>query len=63
LVKNAIEENATGPASAEVDGVRVNQHSIRDQIAADRHLRASEAAKKTPYGLRFAKLANPGAGD
>lgn len=55
-----ITENAQGPAKASVDGQTVEQHSIQDQIAADRYL-ASKAAAKTPRrGLRFFKFNAPG---
>jgi hypothetical protein len=34
-IENAIRQNAQGPESAEADGVKVKQHPLPDQIAAD----------------------------
>jgi hypothetical protein len=33
---DAIRQNAQGPESAEADGVKVKQHPLPDQIAADK---------------------------
>jgi len=37
-IDNAIRQNAQGPESAEVNGVKVKQHPLSDQIAADKRL-------------------------
>ena len=58
---NAIMENAKGPAKVEGDAGSVEQHSLRDQIDADRYLASKEAARKRNRGLRFSKLVPPGA--
>ncbi len=56
-----IRENAQAPAKASSDGVSVEQHSLADQIAADKYLASKEAAKTKHRGLRFNKLVPPGA--
>lgn len=59
-IRQAIEENAKGPKQVSSDGTSVQQHSIDDQIKADRHLAQQDAAKKPRRGLRFTKLISPG---
>jgi hypothetical protein len=56
-----IEQNAKGPAKASGDAGSVEQHSLPDQIEADRYLASKEAAKQPQRGLRFNKLVPPGA--
>jgi len=56
-----IRENAEGPAEAHGDSGGVKQHSLPDQIEADRYLASKQAAKSKSRGLRFSKLAPPGA--
>ena len=60
-LQDKIEENAQAPRRAVVDGVEAEQHSLPDQIAADRYLAAKEAAKKPHRGLRFTQLRHSGA--
>ncbi|MFW6119235.1 MAG: hypothetical protein ACOC7S_02775 [Planctomycetota bacterium] len=60
-VKDAIEENAKGPRSAKGDVGEVQQHSLKDQVDADRYLASREARSKPHKSLRFAKLSPPGA--
>lgn len=55
-----IHENARGPAEAHGDSGGVKQHSLKDQIQADRYLASKQAAKKKSRGLRFSKLSPPG---
>ncbi len=59
-----ITDNAQGPAEARGDGVQVRQHSLPDQIAADRYLAGkgalADSTKKT-FGIRFGRLVPPGA--
>jgi hypothetical protein len=59
-LQDKIEENAAGPAKVSGDAGSVEQHSLADQIAADRYLAAKDAAKKKRRGLRFNKIAPPG---
>ncbi len=60
-IKDAISTNAQGPKAASGDTGSVTQHSIQEQIAADRYVKASDASKKKFGGLRFTKVAPPGA--
>ena len=58
---STLRENATGPAKVAGDAGSVEQHSLPDQIAADRYLQAMAAGKANRRGLRFSKLVPPGA--
>ena len=60
-LEQAIKENAAGPAKAAVDGQSVEQHSLRDQIEADRYLAGKEATRKKGLGVKLVKLEPPGA--
>lgn len=60
-IEDAIKRNASGPKSAEVDGQRVEQHSLPDQIAADEYLASKKAVKSRTSGLKFSKLCHSGA--
>lgn len=60
-IENAIRENAVGPKSAEVDGQKVEQHSLRDQMAADAYLASKRAMKSRNSGLKIMKLTHSGA--
>lgn len=57
---DTIRDNAAGPAKASGDAGSVEQHSLRDQIEADRYLNSKQAAKNNNCGLRFSKLVPPG---
>ena len=57
---DTIRENAQGPAKASGDAGSMEQHSLKDQIEADRYLNSKKAAKKKGHGLRFSKLVPPG---
>ena len=59
-VENAIRENASGPKSAEIDGQKVEQHSLKDQIAADEYLATKKAVKSRNSGLKISKLCHSG---
>ena len=48
-LEEAIRRNASGPKSAEVDGQKVEQHSLADQI------------KSRTSGLKITKLCHSGA--
>ena len=61
LIEDAIRKNAAGPKSAEVDGQKVEQHSLADQIAADSYLAAKKAMKSRNSGLKISKLSPSGA--
>ena len=58
---DAIRTNAEGPRSASGDSGSMQQHSIPDQIAADRYLESKKAARTKGLGIRLAKVVPPGA--
>ena len=58
---NTIRENAQGPAEAHGDSGGVKQHSLKDQIDADRYLASKAAMASKSPGVRFAKIVPPGA--
>jgi hypothetical protein len=60
-LENAMLQNALGPASAETDGTRVTQHSLKDQIELDRYLANKRAVQKGGLGIVLKKLSPPGA--
>ena len=57
----SIRENAQGPAEAHGDSGGVKQHPLKDQIEADRFLASKQAVKSKSRGVRFTKIAPPGA--
>jgi len=60
-LKDTIRENAEGPESAEADGVRTKQHSLRDQIEADKYLAGKAAMSGNPAkGITRVKIVPPG---
>ena len=59
--EQAIEQNATGPKKAQGDTGSVEQHSLPDQIAAERYLAAKKAVATKSKGLRLTKIVPPGA--
>jgi len=58
-----IADNAAGPKRAQGDSGSVEQHSLKDQVEADRYLASKEAAMRPDRGLRMYRLAPPGAGE
>ena len=58
---DAIRTNAEGPKSASGDAGSMQQHSIPDQIAADRYLASKQAARSKGMGIRLTKVVPPGA--
>ena len=60
-LKDAIKQNAEGPESAEADGVKTKQHSLRDQIEADRYLAGKDAVSRNPAkAFTRVKIVPPG---
>lgn len=55
-----IRDNAAGPKRATGDSGSVEQHSLNDQIAADRYLASKKAARSRGLGIRMSKLVPPG---
>ncbi len=62
-LEQTIAENASGPKRAQGDSGSVEQHSLKDQIGADRYLASKEASKRPDRGLRMSRIAPPGAGE
>ena len=60
VIENAIKDNASGPKNASGDGVSVEQHSLTDQIAADKHLESKKAMSGKGLGIKFVKLSPSG---
>lgn len=60
-LEDAIAENAAGPKRAQGDAGSVEQHSLKEQIEADRYLAAKQAMQARGKGLRISKLVPPGA--
>lgn len=60
-IQDAIEQNALGPSEVSTSAGRVKQHSLQEQIEADRYLRDQTAAGRNHRGLSFVKLIRPGA--
>jgi hypothetical protein len=59
-LSETIAENAVGPKRAKGDQGEMEQHSLKDQVEADRYLRNREAAKAGPRALRLARIVPPG---
>lgn len=55
-----IRQNAIGPKRAKADAVEAEQHSLPDQIAADRYLQSKQAARGKGLGIATKKLVPPG---
>jgi hypothetical protein len=60
-IEDALRSNATGPQQASGDAGSVQQHSLSDQIAADRYLASKAATKKAKRGLVIQRITPPGA--
>ena len=59
-LEETIAENAAGPKRAQGDAGSVEQHSLQDQIAADRYLASKAAVQRRGKGLRLTKIVPPG---
>lgn len=60
-LEQSIRDNAAGPAQAHGDAGGMKQHSLSEQIEADRYLASKQASKKKHRGLRLSKITPPGA--
>lgn len=58
LEQNII-ENASGPKKASGDAGSIEQHSLTDQIAADKHLESKKAMANKGLGIKLLKI-SPG---
>jgi len=56
---NTIRENAAGPRKASGDSGSIEQHSLADQIAADKHLAGKTAVAGKGLGIKLVKI-SPG---
>ena len=59
---NQISENAAGPRTAGGDSGSVEQHSLPDQIAADKYLESKKASRAKGLGIKLAKISPGGTG-
>lgn len=57
-----IKDNAAGPKRAQGDAGSVEQHSLKDQVEADRYLASKQVATNPGKAVRFTRLVPPGAG-
>ena len=57
---DSILENAKGPKRVQGDSGSVEQHSLQDQIAAERFLQSKKAAQGTGFPVRLFKIAPGG---
>ena len=58
---NTIRENAAGPRKASGDAGSVEQHSLQEQIAADKYLESKKASRSKGLGVKLVKLSPPAA--
>lgn len=56
---NSIKQNAVGPRKAAGDSGSVEQHSLADQIAADKYLESKKTSRVKGLGIKLAKI-SPG---
>jgi len=56
---NTIRDNAAGPKRARGDAGEMEQHSLKDQIAADKYLAGKKATAGKGLGIKLAKI-SPG---
>jgi len=60
-LKDTIKQNAQGPRQATADGVSAQQHSLTEQIEADKYLAGKEAASRNPAkAFTRVKIVPPG---
>jgi len=59
-LNDAILENALGPKKVQSDAGSVEQHSLQDQIAAERFLASKAATRRPGLGIRLMKLSPDG---
>jgi len=59
-LEEAIRTNADGPAEAHGDAGGMKQHSLPDQIAADKYLAGKRAVANPAKGFTRLKIVPPG---
>ena len=57
---STIQENASGPKRARGDSGEMEQHSLTDQIAADKYLAEKNARENPAKGFTRVKIVPPG---
>ena len=60
-LQQSIEQNATEPKRVRGDSGEVEQHSLKDQIEADRYLASKKAVQGKGLGVRIGKMKASGA--
>ena len=60
-LQQSIEQNATEPKRVRGDSGEVEQHSLKDQIEADRYLASKKATQGKGMGIRISKMKASGA--
>ena len=55
-IKDAIQQNAEGPSMARGDSGEVRQHTLEDQVKADKYLAANQGLQRNHGGIRMVKL-------
>jgi len=58
-IETSIKDNAAGPKRASGDAGSIEQHSLPDQIAADKHIASKNAMSSKGLGIKLVKL-SPG---
>jgi hypothetical protein len=53
---NTIRESAAGPRKVSGDAGSVEQHSLPEQIAADKYLESKRASRSRGLGIRWVKI-------
>ena len=61
-LEDAIRTNAEGPAEAHGDSGGMKQHSLADQIAADKYLAGKRATANPASAFTRVKIVPPGTG-
>jgi hypothetical protein len=59
-LQEILKDGAKSPRRVKGDSGEVEQHSLRDQIAADKYLASKNAMKRKGLGVVFKKLVPPG---
>ena len=60
-LKDTIKDNASGPKRAKGDSAEMEQHSLKDQIEADKYLAGKDAVSTNPAkGFTRMKIVPPG---
>ena len=59
MADDTLKYKANQPKSVEIDGQKVEQHSLKDQIEMDRYL-ASKKATRSGCGFRITKMKSGG---